>query len=338
MKLSRFLCCAVFVFFAVLYCIFIVPICNHTVYGVWCFIAWILAGVLLFMVFEVIITIPEKYLNKYFADAWDVVGWVVALMICVSYEGYYDSLRIENGPTIITKYHITKIKSIKGSRYAIFGYFNIGSRKYKDDFKYSLKSYKPKGKWSYIMYLLDCEQPLRYYAIDPTGKDIAKIHDFAFMEGGTLYSYHDYALKHPDLVHSTVGFNLIYKARCRWYNAADSVVSLYFIDQNYNEEMLWYRLGRNEVFSDTMLIYRNLLDDNSYKPTLYVCLPELNTPENRAKINRYGYIFHHDICSKEDIETQCPRIKEYVDSKLATSFEVRFYNDEPVFALPQKKD
>ena len=46
---------------------------------------------------------------------------------------------------------------------------------------------------------------------------------------------------------------------------------------------------------------------------IYVCLPELNTPENRAKINNYGYIFHHDIYSKEEIETQCPRIKQYVD-------------------------
>ena len=43
--------------------------------------------------------------------------------------------------------------------------------------------------------------------------------------------------------------------------------------------------------------------------------PGDNTPENRAKISDYGYIFHYDVYSKQTIETQCPRIKEYVDSK-----------------------
>ncbi|MBR2887190.1 MAG: hypothetical protein IKB95_03105 [Bacteroidales bacterium] len=45
----------------------------------------------------------------------------------------------------------------------------------------------------------------------------------------------------------------------------------------------------------------------------HVCAPEVNTPENRAKISDYGYIFHYDVYSKQEIESQCPRIKEYVE-------------------------
>ena len=342
MMLVPILVIAVYIVLAVLYCIFIVPICNHAAYGVWFFAA--LIGCL------GLTNAVEKLKNEGYGFG-ALIGILLAFFICMVYEGQYEFSLMEKGPTLITKFHITKGRWIEGDRsrspkFLVYGHFQIGDKKFGEYWPYEEQYYlqykeklKFKNSWTYIMYNLDCPRPVKGYRYpNPKQEDIDKIHDFAFMEDGKLYSYHDYALKHPDLVHSTVGFNLIYKARCRWYNAADSVVSLYFIDQNYNEEMLWYRLGRNEVFSDTLLIYRNLLDDNSYKPTLYVCLPELNTPENRAKINKYGYIFHHDICSKEEIETQCPRIKEYVDSKLATSFEIRFYNDEPVFALPQKKD
>ena len=313
MKLSRFLCCAVFIFLAVLYCIFIVPICDHTVYGVWCFIAWILAGVLLFMVFEAIITIPEKYLEKYFADAWDVVGWVVALIICVSYENYYEDFRIENGPTIITKFHITKTVSQKRAGYASFGYFYIGSRKYKDDIKYRLRPFnKPKGKWSYIMYLLDCEEPLHYYAIDPTEKDIDKIHDFAFMEGGKLYSYHDYALRNPDLVNHYVGFNLVYKACRMQTNLEDSTVMLKFNDVLFQRNTIQVKLDDLIFIPDTFLISHST--QSTLVPDMFrLCDNEINTPSNWAKISKYGYIFHDEVYSKEDIETQCPKIKNYID-------------------------
>lgn len=256
---------------------------------------------------------------------------------------------MEKGPTIITKFHITKGVAESGrygTNYVYYGHFQIGDKNFGEYFddkdKYYLKfkeKLKLKKSWTYVMYNLDCTRPVKLYRYpNPKQEDIAKVHDFAFLENDTLFTYHDYALRRPDFVHGTVGFNLVYKASCRRYKDADSVVRLYFVDQNYNEEILWYRLRRNDVFSDTLLVYRNLLDDNSYKPTLYVCLPELNTPENRAKIKRYGYIFHHDICSKEDIETQCHRIKEYVDGKLATWFETRHYNDEPIFALWQTDD
>ena len=313
MKLSQFLPFTVFIVAAVLYCIYIVPICNHTVHAMWCFVAWLLAGGFLFVVYEKFIPIPEKYL-KYSGEALDVVGLVVALLISVFYETYYEGMRIDNGPTLITKYHITKVKSVKRSGYASFGYFKIGRQKYKDDYKYSLKSFdKPKGKWSYIMYLLDCEEPLHWYQKDPTENKIALIHDFAFMENGTLFTYHDYALKKPDLVYSYVGFYLVYKASCIWNSTSDSTVNLYCRDKNNKFWVLKYKMNRNDVFADTMLVYKNIADKQFIDYNFYVCLPELNTPENRAKINKYGYIFHHDIYSKEDIETQCPRIKQYVD-------------------------
>ena len=326
----------VYIVLAVLYCIFIVPICNHSAYGAWFFAA--LIGCL------GLTNAVERLKNEGYGFG-ALIGILLAFFICMVYEGQYEISLMEKGPTLITKFHITKGKMVRGyksSHFYVYGQFQIGNKTFGWDDKYYLRydeKFKFKRNWTYVMYNLDCPRPLKGYKYrDPRQEDIDKIHDFAFMEDGKLYSYHDYALKKPDFVHNYVGFNLVYKARCRWHNAADSIVRLYFVDQNYNEEILWYRLERNEVFSDTMLIYRNLLDDNSYKPTLYACLPELNTPENRAKINKYGYIFDYDIYSKEEIETQCPRIKEYVDSKLATSFEVRFYRDETIFALPQKKD
>ncbi len=313
MKLSQFLPLTVFIVAAVLYCIFIVPICNHTVHAMWCFVAWLLAVAFLFAVGDKFITIPEKY-SKYSGGALDAVGLVVALLICFFYEFYYEGVRIDNGPTLIAKYHITKVKSEK-RRYVSCGYFKIGRQNYMDDYKYSLQSLsKPKGKWSYIMYLLDCEEPLHWYQKDPTENKIALIHDFAFMENGTLFTYHDYALKKPDLVYSYVGFYLVYKASCSRYSTSDSLVQLCYHDKNDKLWVLKYKMNRNDVFADTMLVYKNIADKQFNDYNFYVCLPELNTPENRAKINKYGYIFHHDIYSKEDIETQCPRIKEYVDA------------------------
>ena len=339
MSLSFFLCVAVYIVLAVLYCMFIVPICNHSGYGAWCCAALIGSVGLMYAV--------DRKEKGYGFCA--LVGAFVAFFVGVVYEGQYEISLMEKGPTIITKFHITKgvveTRPRSSPVYKYYGHFQIGDKKF-GEYSYEEKHYLQfkekltfKQSWTYVMYNLDCKRPVKLYRYpNPQQKDIDQVHDFAFLDDGKLYSYHDYALKKPDLVYSTVGFTLVYKASCRKYKDADSVVRLYFVDQNYNEQMLWYRLGRNDVFADTLLIYRNLLDNNSYKPTLFVCLPELNTPENRAKIKRYGYIFHHDICSKEEVETQCPRIKEYVDSKLATWFEPRHYNDDPIFALRQTDD
>ena len=304
---------AVFVLCAVPYCKYIVPICHHTTQGMFCLMVWVLLAAFLFMVWDKMIVLPEKYL-KYFSGAGVVVGWFATLGICFFYDIHYDATRVYNGPALIAKYRITKIEAQRGW-YESFGYFKIGRQKYKDDFKYVLKtSGKPKGKWSYSIYLLgDCERPMYCYRLNPKEEDIALIHDFAFMENDSLYSYHDYALKKPDLVYNYVGFYLVYKAKCYWDNASDSIVRMYYHDKNGKWCGLKYKMNRNDVFADTMLVYANVATGYFVDMNFYVCLPELNTPENRAKINNYGYIFHHDIYSKEEIETQCPRIKQYVD-------------------------
>lgn len=301
----------VFLVCAVLYCIFIVPICHHSVYSLWCGIVWLVCWVV------------GAIMNR------DNIGGViiafcgiVALGICTLYEIHNDKAMVLKGPSIITKYHITKVSWNKSLGYYALGYFYIGRRKYQEDFTHKFDYVylmrprrEPKGKWSYIMYKLDCEMPILCYAEDPTEEDISKIQDFAFVENDTGYSYHTYALKNPNLVYHYVGLNLVYKASCQWYYPPDSIVLLHYTDQNDNNKVLKYQLKHNEIFSDTLLVYRNFSDNDTADSTAYVCVSELNTPENYAKISDYGYIFHYNIYSKEEIETQCPSIKELVTKK-----------------------
>ncbi|MCQ2251447.1 MAG: hypothetical protein MJZ66_10110, partial [Bacteroidales bacterium] len=62
---------------------------------------------------------------------------------------------------------------------------------------------------------------------------------------------------------------------------------------------------------DTFLVFRNI--NENIDDRFIVCAPEVNTPENWAKISDYGYIFHYDVYSKEEIESQCPQIRNYVE-------------------------
>ena len=99
---------------------------------------WVLLAAFLFMVWDKMIVLPEKYL-KYFSGAGVVLGWFATLGICFFYDIHYDATRVYNGPALIAKYRITKIEAQRGW-YESFGYFKIGRQKYKDDFKYVLKT------------------------------------------------------------------------------------------------------------------------------------------------------------------------------------------------------
>ena len=137
------------------------------------------------------------------------------------------------------------------------------------------------------------------------------IHDFAFLDDTTFYTYHDFSLIKPDLVYYQVGFNVLYTALCDTSAIADSTVLLSFTDVLDKDQIVKYSVNGYPTIPDTFLVYRNVNEkiDTKWR----VCAPEVNTPENRAKISDYGYIFHYDVYSKQEIESQCPRIKEYVE-------------------------
>ena len=139
----------------------------------------------------------------------------------------------------------------------------------------------------------------------------SKIHDFAFLDDTTFYTYHDFSLIKPDLVYYQVGYNVLYNAVCDTSAIADSTVLLSFTDVLGKDQTVKYSVKGYPSIPDTFLVYRNINEKLDTK--WHVSAPEVNTPENRAKISDYGYIFHYDVYSKQEIESQCPRIKEYVE-------------------------
>ena len=139
----------------------------------------------------------------------------------------------------------------------------------------------------------------------------SKIYDFAFLDDTTFYTYHDFSLIKPDLVYYQVGYNVLYNAVCDTSAFADSTALLSFTDVVGKDQTVKYCVKGYQNIPDTFLVYRNINEKLDTK--WHVCAPEVNTPENRAKISDYGYIFHYDVCSKQEIESQCPRIKDYVE-------------------------
>jgi len=62
---------------------------------------------------------------------------------------------------------------------------------------------------------------------------------------------------------------------------------------------------------DTVLVYKNINPDLGKK--YEICSQKINTPENWDKISDYGYLFENDIYSKEEVEKECPGVKQYVE-------------------------
>ena len=107
------------------------------------------------------------------------------------------------------------------------------------------------------------------------------------------------------------GIYLVYKAVADTFLNNNSEVVLKFENINMEQNRIRYKLPDGVPILDTFLVYQNinkLVDDR-----LIVCTSKINTQENWSKISDYGYIFHYDIYRKEEIETQCPQIKNYVE-------------------------
>ena len=116
-----------------------------------------------------------------------------------------------------------------------------------------------------------------------------------------MHTYHDYSMLQPDLVYYQVGYNLVYKAIRDNIKTKDSITNIRFIDINGDIQTLTESIKDYTSVPDTFLVFRNI--NENIDDRFIVCAPEVNTPENWAKISDYGYIFHYDVYSKEEIES-----------------------------------
>ncbi|MBO7596194.1 MAG: hypothetical protein J6T70_04025 [Bacteroidales bacterium] len=139
------------------------------------------------------------------------------------------------------------------------------------------------------------------------------IHPVQIVDGkeiGNKYFY--YAKVYPERVYDNFGFNIVYKATHRPLPKKSKNLTLYFTDISGFNKNIIYKLRYQQNILDTFLVFKNINDSISAHYT--VCAPEINTPKNWAKISDYGYLFGYDeVYSKQEIESQCPRIKEYVE-------------------------
>ncbi len=168
-----------------------------------------------------------------------------------------------------------------------------------------------KGSQVYKKFSLECSRTVTLHSINEPASVRSQIHGFGFYEGKVFYNYHDYSLKKTDLVYYKVGFYVIYNAVFGLVDIQDSTIMLCFNDVRGKYHNVKYSVKGYPNIPDTFLIYHNI--NEKLDSVWHVCAPEVNTPENRAKISDYGYIFHYDVYSKQEIESQCPRIKEYVE-------------------------
>ncbi len=287
----------------VLYCIFIIPKCDHIIYSH-------LATVLFFLS---IIVVPFFVPDNCKAI---IIAPIISFLITSLYSSFYLDMRLKEGPTFITKFYIVNNQLVKSGdgkggkpTINVYGYYKIGGQTINNTL---VTSKYHTNNWEYVKYLLgDCPSHLYSYKENPTIYDIEIINDFAFLEHDSIYSYYDYSFKRTDFVYHHVGYYVLYKALCDIVSITDSTALLSFYDVLGRNHFVKYSVNGFQNIPDTFLIYRNV--NEKLDSVWHVCDPEVNTPENRAKISDYGYIFHYDVYSKEEIETQCPQIKNYVE-------------------------
>lgn len=270
-------------------------------YAIWTTIATIL--------FVISAIVMPFFFKEHFAGF--IIGPIVSVFITSFMTSDNISKRLIDGPTFICKFNVTGYDRPKGrsSLVTTLGYYHIGKSKFENGV--SINDKFPQVEWVYVQYNFVCKTMLHLYREKATDEEIDKIRDFAFVENNTLYTYHDYSMLQPDLVYYQVGYNLVYKAIRDNIKTKDSITNIRFIDINGDIQTLTESVKGYTSVPDTFLVFRNI--NENIDDRFIIAAPEVNTPENWAKISDYGFIFHYDVYSKEEIEGQCPQIREYVE-------------------------
>jgi len=182
-------------------------------------------------------------------------------------------------------------------------------------FKFTKIKPLPKlGDTVLLRYSLDEEPLIRIASWHPKPDSIIKYSLPVLFRNGTEIGnkYFYYAKLFPDRVFKNFGYEILYKSMPINVSQSDSIVILQLKDIQGNDKQLKYKLSDLSNIPDTFLVFKNI--NNNISAHYTVCTPEINTPKNWTKISDYGYLFGYDeVYSKQEIESQCPRIKEYVE-------------------------
>ena len=233
---------------------------------------------------------------------------LIVLMVCFK---RVDANLIRVRPAMIIPTQIIKKQNHTSHHFKSEKVWLKGLGLYKDTSVVINSSLGKKGSIVYMQFSLECSLGDTLLSITEPDSIRSQIHDFGFYEGKDFYNYHDYSLRKTDLVYYKVGFNVIYNADGGLVGPQDSTLMLCFNDLCGQYQNVKYSVKGYQNIPDTFLVYRNV--NEKLDSVWHVCAPVVNTPENRAKITDYGYIFHYDVYSKQEIESQCPRIKDYVE-------------------------
>ena len=276
-----------------IYCIFfVINICNYDFYKMWDYgFALMTIGLLLHCFIQ---RNFEEFLPKLFT----LYLFIIIFSCYYKFDFYkYHGLSIVKPAEVIY---------IKPSGYRSIGWSKVRFKYHKSYITEKidgLTKYK-KGTKIFVIHPVECSNPVFKEYKDTT--KYSQIYDFAFLDDTTFYTYHDFSLIKPDFVYYQEGFNVVYKA------TFDGNY-LHFVDVCEKNRKVKYSVNSYSLANlpDTFLVYKNVnekIDDR-----FMVCAPEINTQENWSKISDYGYIFHYDIYRKEEIESRCPQIKNYVE-------------------------
>jgi len=254
--------------------------------------------------------IKDQNYNK--SEWFDHIVWFQFVVIILFFVPWIISIRFHSyhGMSIIRVAEIDSVFIASSKTGHKMGYIHYNEkRKIKRDVVHTFNC-KAKSK-VFVQIFFDCENGSQKTVLYGNRYHIPKIHDFAFIDDTTFYTYHEFSLIKPDMVYYQVGFNVVYKAIRKSTNESDTTANVCFTDVCGIYRTIKCKTNKYETIPDTFLVYRNVNEEIDDR--FIVCAPEINTPENWSKISDYGYIFHYDIYRKEEIETQCPQIKNYVE-------------------------
>lgn len=133
------------------------------------------------------------------------------------------------------------------------------------------------------------QQPVRFFEDEEIGND-----------------YFYYGICYPKQEYRKFGYNIVYVAD---YDTLNKVLN--FTDINNSFKSISYEPKNYDSIPDKFLVFENI--NKKINKNYTVCLPELNTFENQLKCYGYGYIFHCEIYSKDEVESQSPQIREYIE-------------------------
>jgi hypothetical protein len=237
---------AVWMIATVLYCVFVIPMCEHSTLRTIAMFALLVYTFVRFLCFSE-------------SSSWKIVIVPLLSMFGTMFCSVtYKHNRLESGPTVITQFYITTQETYHISRgrdrIKVIGNYAFGNNKVEKSF---IVDDALKCDWTYVWINIDCPKNIELYTEEPTGEQMLTIRDFAFVEDDTVFTYHDYTLKRPDVVHNTVGINLVYKAWRSQTNLSDSTVTVNFKDVAFRNTEFKVKLDDLAVIPDTFLISHN---------------------------------------------------------------------------------